>query len=137
VNERRLFGEIAISEGLLSKEQLLQALNRQVKLRRQGKGHKLLGVLLVEMGLLTPDGVFRVLQVFDNEELAMSSRGARGGARGVAVGSAEPGSGQDGPVATERMVEPARFASRRPPPDVPADTLAMDVGGGEGSSAAG
>lgn len=68
MDEKRLFGEIAIELGLITREQLRRGLDHQQQLRRDGLGHKLLGVILVEQGVLTSEQVFAVLNAYEHEQ---------------------------------------------------------------------
>ncbi len=70
MDERRLFGEIAIQKGFVSPAQVKQALQIQREMRRSGEGHKLIGVLLVELGYMSPDKVVQVLDTYDAERAA-------------------------------------------------------------------
>ncbi|MFH2091986.1 MAG: hypothetical protein ABIJ31_06450 [Pseudomonadota bacterium] len=46
------FGTIAIEEGFISQEQLLAAIEAQIKENVDGREHRLIGVILYEMGFL-------------------------------------------------------------------------------------
>lgn len=70
MDEKRLFGEIAIQKGLVSVAQVKQALEIQREMRKSGEGHKLIGVLLVELGYLKPEQVVEVLEAYDAERAA-------------------------------------------------------------------
>jgi hypothetical protein len=73
VEERHLFGEIAIEKGFLTLQQLRRALDIQREMIRSGEGHKLIGVLLVELGYLTPDQVCEILETHDRENPAKAN----------------------------------------------------------------
>jgi hypothetical protein len=77
VDERRLFGEIAITKGYVKPAQVRQALEIQREMRRSGEGHKLIGVLLVELGYMSPDQVVEVLESYDAERAADERRNPR------------------------------------------------------------
>lgn len=70
MDEKRLFGEIAIQRGFLTVTQVKQALEIQREMRRSGEGHKLIGVLLVELGYISADKVVEVLEAYDAERAA-------------------------------------------------------------------
>ena len=70
MDEKRLFGEIAIQKGFVTVAQIKQALEIQREMRKSGEGHKLIGVLLVELGYMTPVQVMEVLDVYDAEREA-------------------------------------------------------------------
>ena len=78
MDEKRLFGEIAIQRGYVTVAQVKQALEIQREMRRSGEGHKLIGVLLVELGYMTPGRVVEVLEMYDAERAAdQRARGPR------------------------------------------------------------
>ena len=70
MEEKRLFGEIAVHKGYVTLAQVKRALEIQKEMIRSGEGHKLIGVLLVELGFMSPDQVCDVLQTFDEERAA-------------------------------------------------------------------
>jgi hypothetical protein len=70
VDEKRLFGEIAIAMGFVTSSQVKQTLEIQREMRRSGEGHKLIGVLLVEIGYMTPAQVIEVMKANDAERAA-------------------------------------------------------------------
>ena len=69
---RRLFGEVALEQGVVNSDQLYQALTVQERLRNEGKQVPLLGQVLVELGHLTPEQLQELIEyiypVQDNEE---------------------------------------------------------------------
>jgi len=75
---RRLFGEVALEQGVVNSDQLYQALTVQERLRNDGKPVPLLGQILVELGHLTPEQlqeliefIYPVEQDDDDEEMPM------------------------------------------------------------------
>ncbi|GAB4358502.1 MAG: hypothetical protein Kow006_27000 [Gammaproteobacteria bacterium] len=56
------FGQIAVSMGLITKEQLKQALCIQVDDEAAGRAHRLLGTILFDLGLLTTEQIDAVLK---------------------------------------------------------------------------
>jgi hypothetical protein len=79
VEEKRLFGEIAVQKGYVTVAQVRHALEIQREMIKSGEGHKLIGVLLVELGYLTPDQVVDVLDTYDRERAEQDAeRRARG-----------------------------------------------------------
>jgi hypothetical protein len=84
LDEMHLFGEIAIKRKYVTVPQVRQALAIQGEMRRSGEGHKLIGVLLVELGYLTADQVIDVLAASDAERAA-----------GPSIRLAEPPAGSD------------------------------------------
>ena len=70
MDEKRLFGEIAIQKGFVTIAQIKQALEIQREMRKSGEGHKLIGVLLVELRFMTPVQVMEILEQYDAERAA-------------------------------------------------------------------
>ena len=56
------FGEIAVRLGFATPEQIGPALAQQEALSRESSSHRLIGVLLVEMGAMSTAQVVRVLK---------------------------------------------------------------------------
>jgi hypothetical protein len=57
------FGTIAVEMGFISTEQVLHAMNIQIKEDIETGNHRLIGTILVEMGAMTRDQVKEVLSV--------------------------------------------------------------------------
>jgi hypothetical protein len=96
VDEKRLFGELAIQKGFVTIAQVKQALEVQREMRKCGEGHKLIGVLLVELGYMTPVQVMEVLDTYDAEreaEMRARPRTDEPGAASDAIFSPEDTSG--------------------------------------------
>lgn len=55
------FGQIAVEMGLISVQQLIDALGEQVRDDVEGRPHRLLGTIFFEQGLLTPGQIDEVL----------------------------------------------------------------------------
>lgn len=120
MDERRLFGQIAVKLGFIDAAVLHRALDVQIEERRAGKGHKLLGVILVEGGFMTAGQVFEVLQAFDVEETERGQPGA--GVRSVVIGS------DQGPVTDTVSLLDRTSGTATAPAGVPADTWPMEKG---------
>lgn len=88
MDEKRLFGEIAIERGFINRHQLREALHEQREGRRRREGQKLIGVILVELGHMTPEQVFSVLETYEAEKA--TREGAGSGVRQVAIGHDTP-----------------------------------------------
>jgi hypothetical protein len=58
----RRFGEVAISEGYLDRDSVDRALAIQTDRDGVGESHKLLGLILLEMGALSNDQLIRTLK---------------------------------------------------------------------------
>lgn len=70
MDEKRLFGEIAVEKGYITLGKVKRALEVQRDMIKNGEGHKLIGVLLVELGFMTAEQVVDVLDHFDAERAA-------------------------------------------------------------------
>ena len=70
MEEKRLFGELAVHKGFVTLQQVNRALEIQKEMIKSGEGHKLIGVLLVELGFMSADQVCEVLMAFDEERAA-------------------------------------------------------------------
>lgn len=57
------FGNIAISKGFITGEQLVQAINTQIKMEVECGEHKLLGEILVDERVMKESQVKKVLKV--------------------------------------------------------------------------
>ena len=57
------FGNIAISKGFINAEQLVNAINTQIKMEVECREHKLLGEILVDEGVMKESQVKKVLKV--------------------------------------------------------------------------
>jgi len=57
-----LFGEMAVRLGFVSRRQLEAALRRQKEIAAQGGQEKLLGLVMMEMGLLSNDQFIALLK---------------------------------------------------------------------------
>ena len=72
---RRLFGEVALEQGVVNSDQLYQALTAQERLRNEGKHVPLLGQILVELGHLTPEQLQELIEflypIQDDEQSSM------------------------------------------------------------------
>ncbi len=60
---RRLFGEVALDQGVVDSHQLYEALTIQERLRNEGKQVPLLGQVLVELGHLTTEQLQQLIEV--------------------------------------------------------------------------
>jgi hypothetical protein len=56
------FGAIAVEKGYVSKEQVAKALEIQRKEVMEGTGHRLIGAILCDMGLMTVSQILEVLE---------------------------------------------------------------------------
>ena len=62
---RELFGQLAIRKGYITPEQRDQALARQKQIVAEGAKHKLIGLLMVEMGFLTNAQLISILKYIE------------------------------------------------------------------------
>ncbi|MHC4829599.1 MAG: hypothetical protein ACYTFT_04475, partial [Planctomycetota bacterium] len=65
---RARFGAIATSLGVIDQPKLEEALALQQELRRRGDGHKLIGLILLELGYLDTSGLVLVLKAMAEDE---------------------------------------------------------------------
>lgn len=61
--KKYLLGEILISLGVLTKEQLDMALKEQKELDAKGKEHKPVGQILLEHGFITPNDLIEAIKI--------------------------------------------------------------------------
>ncbi len=61
--KKYLLGEILISLGVLTEEQLSIALKEQEMLDSQGKEHKPVGQILLEHGFITPNDLIEAIKI--------------------------------------------------------------------------
>ena len=78
---RRLFGEVALDQGVVDSHQLYEALTIQERLRGEGKQVPLLGQVLVELGHLSPEQLQQLIELIypiekddDDEDPAMGQQ---------------------------------------------------------------
>jgi hypothetical protein len=60
--KKELFGELAMKAGFVTQRKLDAALRRQKEIVAQGGQHKLIGLIMVEMGLLSTDQFIALLK---------------------------------------------------------------------------
>lgn len=61
--KKYLLGEILISLGVLTEEQLSLSLKEQEDLDAQGKEHKPIGQILLEHGFITPNDLIEAIKI--------------------------------------------------------------------------
>ena len=61
--KKYLLGEILISLGVLTEEQLTISLKEQETLDSQGKEHKPVGQILLEHGLISPNDLIEAIKI--------------------------------------------------------------------------
>ncbi len=61
------FGERAVAMGFVTDDQVREALAVQAALPKEGKKHKLLGLILHHAGALTNDQLIRVIKTYETE----------------------------------------------------------------------
>lgn len=61
------FGAIAIRKGFITPAQLEEALEIQKRMDEKGEKHKLIGIILLEMGALSTSELIEVLQEMDKQ----------------------------------------------------------------------
>lgn len=63
MTKKYLLGEILISLGVLTEEQLQAALKEQELLASQGKEHKPVGQILLEHGFISPNDLIEAIKI--------------------------------------------------------------------------
>ncbi len=63
MTKKYLLGEILISLGVLTEEQLQTALKEQELLDSQGKEHKPVGQILLEHGFISPNDLIEAIKI--------------------------------------------------------------------------
>ena len=66
MNEKKLFGEICVELGYLTHADVEKALAIQRQLARDGKPHKLIGIIMHESGMLDNDHLIKALKAMDS-----------------------------------------------------------------------
>ncbi len=74
MKKREPFGAVALRLGLTSKEDLEEALAIQEQEDKMGKQHRLLGLIMLEMGYLTTTELIEVLRHIDEAQEKKESR---------------------------------------------------------------
>jgi hypothetical protein len=64
------FGIVAIDKGFITAEQLIEALKTQVIGAIEKKEHKLIGTILLEMGLVTREQIDEVVMELANKRVS-------------------------------------------------------------------
>jgi hypothetical protein len=59
---REPFGQVAVRKGYVSSQQVTDALDRQRDIAQQGAAHKLIGMIMLEMGALDTTELIEVLR---------------------------------------------------------------------------
>jgi hypothetical protein len=67
-DESRLFGEVAFELGFVTTAQLYEALTVQARLEVQGKPHRFLGEILVDLSFLSERKVLEILSLLHRDE---------------------------------------------------------------------
>ena len=63
IEKKYLLGEILISLGVLTEEQLQIALKEQEEIDSQGKEHKPVGQILLEHGFISPNDLIEAIKI--------------------------------------------------------------------------
>jgi len=63
------FGTVAVENKMISMEQLQEALKLQIEENIKGKEHRLLGVILEELGYITEEQVNKILLHLDGQKM--------------------------------------------------------------------
>ncbi|KPJ59434.1 MAG: hypothetical protein AMS15_06980 [Planctomycetes bacterium DG_23] len=65
--EFRPFGEIAVGLGFCSRQDVEKGLEVQSDLRREGRKHKLIGMILLESGAISSSQLIQILRIYEEE----------------------------------------------------------------------
>ena len=57
------FGDVAVEKGFVSKQQVDEALQIQIKDDSEGKGHRVVGAILKQLGYMTPQEINEILDL--------------------------------------------------------------------------
>ena len=68
------FGQVAIKLGFVTPNQVESALDIQRSLEHSGRGRKLLGMILMETGLLSSAQLIEILQYYDHHRSAAGAK---------------------------------------------------------------
>lgn len=63
-----MFGTIAIEKGYISEEQLQRALQYQQKLREDSGSHKLIGLIMLEMNMISSEQLLEILREIESNQ---------------------------------------------------------------------
>ena len=63
--DKGLFGQIAIEKGYITEEQVDTALQVQKEMDSRGERHKLIGVIMLDLGMLTSEQIVDILKAFE------------------------------------------------------------------------
>ncbi len=66
------FGKVAVKKGFITVEQLIRAMELQIKENISNKRHRLIGKILLDEGLITDAQIFKVLGTLTNDILAQT-----------------------------------------------------------------
>lgn len=62
---RELFGQIALKKGFISEDELEEALSRQKQLTQAGERHELLGLIMIEINVLSNAQLIEILKYIE------------------------------------------------------------------------
>jgi hypothetical protein len=62
-----LFGDLAVKLGFVSQEDVSRVLVEQDRLEKAGRGHKMMGLCMVEMGLLSTTQLVEILRQYEKD----------------------------------------------------------------------
>jgi hypothetical protein len=65
--KKELFGEVAIKLGYVTKEQVKEALNYQKDMKTKENKHKLLGMIMLELGMLGTTELINILRYLESK----------------------------------------------------------------------
>ena len=63
VDFEKRFGDVAVEKGFVSKEQVEKALKIQMMDDSEGKGHRVIGAILKQLGYMTTEEINEILDI--------------------------------------------------------------------------
>ncbi|MGB1661910.1 MAG: UDP-glucose 4-epimerase GalE [Planctomycetota bacterium] len=66
--QKSRFGELAVKLGFVTEQDIDRVLIEQDKIRSEGRGHKMMGLCMVEMGLISTTQLVEILRHYDDGE---------------------------------------------------------------------
>lgn len=61
------FGDLAVKLGFVSEEDVKRVLQEQDRLKRSGRGHKMMGLCMVEMGMISTTDLVEILRQYEKD----------------------------------------------------------------------
>jgi len=68
--KKELFGEIAVKKGYVTNEQVEEALREQKEIEKSSGKHKLIGIVMLELGMIGTTELIDILKYISNKDLS-------------------------------------------------------------------